>query len=873
MKEYITITEHDQTLFLSSRHGELLTINSILLPKCRELPPVTVEIAIKGEWRTIEHRALATGSIGLNRDCIIQFPNRMVTSQIRFIFSEVLAEESYGEWFYGAYWPLQLWSGREDLNPGLFFDVFDECWTWIQFGEKEPLSLAEPVLWIGKGLVLDWENEVLFGIAKQGDAYVISPTDHEADSSVLLRHIRVRTCEGDRVKMEIRCNEDCQLAGLRVSDGDDMWVITELVEIDSAVICVHRQHLIHFQSIDQFIQIQLDGFWYHFHVSSDTLFSTYSSILPYDLVTTDTLNESTMYDNPYSFSLTIRLTSINLNHWIGQSFLLLSVKTGIPELIMISAIQIDEESIEHLSMRCEGQCQFFSRVSHSSHFLNLTVTSFASISPSHIIRSMRFALLFLPTATSYAPKLLLSSHNAFFSPQMVEDSSLNTYALIPNLQPSVWLQMDLPSNMLSCLNVIQIRLMVLPPQPLVIRILNGRSQLILHNTIVIPRPVGVWTTVNLTQSDFMLVSGLRVTIEPLRVYREGPLELRLQHLAMYCQLPEAARYATDPVNEVEDLPQPLLARLEKLVKPKEVKVSDNGKTSLHDSHCPEEWDKVEGVTWKRSPTVTHVMVRCVNGRRLTRFCDAFGHWGTVEGTCKSTEETTLQVNQELLHAEIRRVVPSKPRVEAKPIPPSHCKARSWNGTSIQIAIGKTIDIACTSPAYGNITLQCNSEGNWIQVDGGCEVCPQGSYPEITGGQVSCTRCPPGTAFLRGNPRYRVKCYGQFYSNGGTTECRICEGETRGSRETGNIACKSCEGGVVIGLSCVNTTFCSSDDKRIRVGALEYTACDNAMKGYKTRMCSLGSGITGIWGLPNSDGCCKNMMILLCSFFTASSWIL
>ena len=103
MKEYITITEHDQTLFLSSRHGELLTINSILLPKCRELPPVTVEIAIKGEWRTIEHRALATGSIGLNRDCIIQFPNRMVTSQIRFIFSEVLAEESYGEWFYGDY--------------------------------------------------------------------------------------------------------------------------------------------------------------------------------------------------------------------------------------------------------------------------------------------------------------------------------------------------------------------------------------------------------------------------------------------------------------------------------------------------------------------------------------------------------------------------------------------------------------------------------------------------------------------------------------------------------------------------------------------------------------------------------------------------
>ena len=841
-----------------------MTINSILLPKCRELPPVTVEIAIQGKWRTIEHRALATGSTELNRDCLIQFPNRMVTSQIRFIFSEVPSEESYGEWFYGAYWPLRLWSGREDLTPGLFFDVFDGCWTWIQLGEKEPLSLTEPVLWIGKGLVLDWENEVLFGIAKQGDVHVTSPTDREPDSNVLLRHIRVRTCEGDRMKMEIRCNEDCQLASLRIYDGDDMWLIPEGVEMDSVVLCVHRQHIIHFQSVDQFIQIQLDGFWYHFHVSSDTLFSTYSSILPYESITSDTLNESAMYNNPYSFSLTIPLTSISLSHWIGQSFLLLSVKAGIPELIMITAIQTDEKSIEHLSMRCEEQCQFFCRVNQSSHSLNLTLTSFTSLSPSHIIRSMRFSLLFLPTATSYAPKLFLSFHDVFLSPQMVEDSSLNTFALVPNLQPSVWLQMDLPSNMLSCLNVIQIRLMVLPPQPLVIRILDGRSQVILHNTIAIPRPVGVWTTVNLTQSDVMLVSALRVTIEPLRVYREGPLELRLQHLAMYCQLSEAARFVTDPVNEVEDLPQPLLARLEKLVKPKEMKASDKEKTSLHASHCPEEWDEAEGVMWKRSPTVMHVMARCVNGRRLTRFCDAFGHWGAVEGTCKLAEEkkqeTTLQVNQELLHTEIRRVVvPRKPRVEAKPILPSHCKAGSWNGTLLpQIAIGNTIEIACTSPAYGNVTLQCNSEGNWIQIAGGCEICPQGNYPEIAAGQVSCIRCPPGTAFLRGNPRYRVKCYGQFYSKGGTTECGVCEGETRGSRETGNIACKSCEGGVVIGLSCVNTTFCRSDDKRIRVGSLEYTSCDNAMKGYKTRMCSLGSGITGIWGLSNSDGCCKNM---------------
>lgn len=836
-------------------------MDSIVLPRCRSLPPVTIEIAMQGKWRTVERRNSITGASELNRDCLIQFPNRIVTSQIRFIFNDTPSEDTYGDWFYGAYWPLRMWSGREDLTPGLFFDVFEGCWTWLLLGEKEVISLTEPVMWIGKGLVFDWKNEVLFGVAKQGEDHLASPTDREPDSSVLLRHIRIRPCEGNRVKMEVRCDYDCQLNGLRIYDGDDVWIIPKGIDVDSVVLCVYRQHVIHLQSVDQFLRIQLDGFWYHFQVSSDTLFSTFVSSLTYnELVIVDTLSESIMRSYPYSFSLTIPLDSMNLNHWIGHSLLILSIKAGIPEFVMITALETDEESVDHLSMRCEDQCQLFCRVTQSSHSLKLTLTAFTSLSPSHIIRSMRFSLLFLPTITTYASKLSLSYHNAFLSPEMVQDPSQNTFALVPNLQPSVWIQLDLPSNLLSCLNTIQIRFMVLPPQPLVIRILNGVSQIILHNTIAVPAPVGIWTSVNVTLSDVMFVSTLRVTIEPLRRYREGPLELRVQRLFMYCQLPEAARFVKDPVNEVEDLPQPLLARLEKLVKPKdEVKSVGKEKTySVRATHCPEDWDETEGVFWKRSPTVMHVMVRCANGHRLSRFCDAFGMWGPVEGTCKSAEKK--EVNPELLHTEIRRIVaPSKTEVKSKVTLPTHCKAEMWNGVSVpQTAIGETIVVTCVSPAYGTVTLKCNSEGEWIQTAGSCEFCEQGSFPEYNSGEVSCVRCPSGTAFLRGNPRFRVKCYGQYYSEGGATDCGVCVGETRGSKETGNIACKPCEGGVVIGLSCVNTTFCHSEGKQVRVGALEYTSCDNSMKGYVTRMCSLGSGITGIWGLPNSDGCCLNI---------------
>ena len=117
------------------------------------------------------------------------------------------------------------------------------------------------------------------------------------------------------------------------------------------------------------------------------------------------------------------------------------------------------------------------------------------------------------------------------------------------------------------------------------------------------------------------------------------------------------------------------------------------------------------------------------------------------------------------------------------------------------------------------------------------------------------RAPSGSAFLRGNPLSAVKCYGQFYSEGGATECSVCAGETRGSREHGNIACRHCQNGVLVGMACVNNTWCKENGDYVRVGRLVKRPCGQNMRGVVTQLCRPHSGTDGILGPNNDEGCC------------------
>ena len=172
------------------------------------------------------------------------------------------------------------------------------------------------------------------------------------------------------------------------------------------------------------------------------------------------------------------------------------------------------------------------------------------------------------------------------------------------------------------------------------------------------------------------------------------------------------------------------------------------------------------------------------------------------------------------------------------------------------ALNTTVTQPCVSPFYGSMTRYCSPQGEWETVHD-CQRCPKGAFPDRSENGTLCVPCPSGTAFLRGNPRSAIKCYGQFYSEGGVTECQLCLGETRGSRRTGNIACKPCEGGIVIGYTCVNTTFC---DENVKVGGVVYASCGSGKRGFATRMCKKGSGATGVLGRVHREGCCRHFRV-------------
>lgn len=113
------------------------------------------------------------------------------------------------------------------------------------------------------------------------------------------------------------------------------------------------------------------------------------------------------------------------------------------------------------------------------------------------------------------------------------------------------------------------------------------------------------------------------------------------------------------------------------------------------------------------------------------------------------------------------------------------------------------------------------------------------------------QCPSGSAFLGGDPRREVKCYGQFYSEGGVTDCSLCHGVTRGTKKSGNIACKECDG-IVMGLQCVKEVC----PDKTPVGSLRYLPCERGMKGVATQMCRYSKGPFGVFGPQNTEGCCS-----------------
>ena len=204
---------------------------------------------------------------------------------------------------------------------------------------------------------------------------------------------------------------------------------------------------------------------------------------------------------------------------------------------------------------------------------------------------------------------------------------------------------------------------------------------------------------------------------------------------------------------------------------------------------------------------------------------------------------------------------SKPDHSSSFCPPERSADASFPSTPA----GSFAEVPCQSPAFGRTRRLCSASGRW-EAATPCRRCPRFSFPffNATSQTTECLQVPSGSAFLRGNPRSAVKCYGQYYSEGGATACSLCAGETRGSREHGNIACRPCANGVLVGMACVNASWCLSAGQRTRVGALVKRPCDSPLRGVVTQMCRYNSGPLGVLGPRNSEGCCRpGNTVLLC----------
>ena len=171
--------------------------------------------------------------------------------------------------------------------------------------------------------------------------------------------------------------------------------------------------------------------------------------------------------------------------------------------------------------------------------------------------------------------------------------------------------------------------------------------------------------------------------------------------------------------------------------------------------------------------------------------------------------------------------------------------------------GSWAESPCQAPAYGRTRRFCAASGRW-ETPTPCDRCPRFSFPfyNSTSHSTHCVQVPSGSAFLRGNPRSAIKCHGQYFSEGGATDCSLCAGETRGSRERGNIACRPCENGVLVGMACVNASWCEAEGQRVRVGSLVKRPCEAPLRGVVTQMCRYNSGPFGVVGPYNREGCCK-----------------
>lgn len=791
---------------------------------------------------------------------LLQLANEKPSLQYQIQFDyppEKIPDISFG------YEPSEIWKNHDYLTPGFHITVFKDCYNWIPFGKN---ITATPIhsLILQYNLYFDWNNEVLFGTALSSSSFSIykveileedawermvenRKTNDYSDSVLISSHIQLIECYSSSIKMNVSSSTLFDNL-LIVKDDEVIAFIPSSLHLTSVTLCLPKDSLfyisatkpclLHIHSLDYSIHSIL-------HVSiQPTLFSTLYSSLS---------------------SLEIALPSSSYLQW--KELPLLEEQpliTTVPCIVFFRLKVKQPSSLLHIKVNSSRGLFSMIEIANQKIVLDTEVSTFDIVADSSFIlikvrclqRITNQQLLSLLQITS---KEQITIQELPFESSLQEDSFYNLfsysgYHFKTLLQQSLHIHYDyqlfLPLSSISFLYHYNHSSSLL----FHIYLSYSNSTTVLHNTLLDMNSSVYWNSFSLTLPSSIFFSSVSFSFE-LPLFSSSPsILLELKDLQFNSLINQVSKSNHEEVNKEQ--PKPLVEKLQAIAKENEPLKKKEKKKTIY---CKEEKDSFYSLIWKWTPAVTHVRQACPYGTgTLHRFCDSQGNWSTIDGKCKK------EIQPDLLQQPFTRGSSSSSSSISSSLSnisqPSiqYCKENTiQNITFPDTLLNRTINVPCKHPLLGSIYRTCFMNGTWSNPIGECSNCPLNSFAYFnrTTQITQCIECPSGTVFIRGNPLNPVKCYGSYYSEGGKTDCSLCKGNTRGNEKTGNFACKECFNGVIVGTRCMNTTFCKYQDKKIPIGQLVYTPCNDHSRGYRTQVCKYHSFSSSKLGPENNEGCC------------------
>lgn len=817
----ISTSFYNDTLFVTPLHHELLCINVLRFSPVPTLPSFSVERFSKGQWQVIGTMNMGTSLPPI--DLLLQLSNTDMISQYRVRFSEEL--HSNDSFQFGYVTP-SSWDHQDLFTPGFRLIVVKDCFNWIPLNEEgsvQPMS----ALVLRYNMFYDWVNDIVFGTASGlVDQFFESKL---VDASILSSRIQLVECVSSQVIVVFQSENILVDVEIRDTNDDELlFFIPRSLQLNSVSICLQRNAFFQITS-RKYMTLEVIGESVHtyLYVSPKPLsFSTfYSSVPVIEYASSSLLQWHSVSADPV-FPSSFVYYRIPLK---GEStFVHIQVKDKkavIVELMLKEKIMMEKEVFEQ----------------------DVLVTSSPLIIKLRLLQESTIESILQIHIKEHVPiqqVKILSSKDLFFNPYHFTHAVFHQFLLHP-----LSLRYDY-SSVVYLLNL-SFQYQLKNASSLLFHIYSGchNTSAVLHNAILSNSVNSQWIDFSFTLSAPVYLTSLSFSFDFIPFSHSPNVQLLLRNLTLNAD----QRMDTSVHPEVlKEESKPLFEKLQTIAKEKEsIKPQETKPKRLY---CKEE--SLMSVVWPRTPAVTHVRRSCETGGMLHRFCDSTGQWTAIDGKCKKTVKT-----EDLLHQSFTRsstTQPMKPHSPPLQTPPLRfCEKEVVDGLVFPSTMSnKTITVQCQQPSFGTIIRTCSQEGKWEKPIGKCSNCPKNSFAfyNATAQETQCKQCPSGTVFIRGNPLNPVKCYGKFYSEGGKTECSLCEGETRGSKEMGNIACKECKNGVIVGMNCVNSAICVDGKWIAKVGSLLYSDCGQGMRGKKTRMCKYNSAPLGVWGAMNEEGC-------------------